>query len=45
MKMKRGRDGGRAWRAVTRVARREGGSELAVIVLVFSFFEDIHVCD
>lgn len=32
--MKRGRDGGRAWRAVTRVARREGGSEAAEIWLV-----------
>jgi hypothetical protein len=31
VKRKRGRLGGRAWRAVMRVARREGGSELAMI--------------
>lgn len=41
--MKRGRDGGRAWSAVTRVARREGGSEAAEILSVFSLV--ICICE
>lgn len=36
--MKRGRDGGRACRAVMRVARRDGGRDAAVLLSVYNLF-------
>lgn len=38
MKRKRGRDGGRAWRAVMRVARRDGGSDAAATWCQLMFY-------